>query len=172
MSPLCRDGDWGPERTCISPDHTAKIIKSCFGLDGALPDAYVSSCLSLLMGFFIDFLCLVLLFDFCNVDFIVDGPNGAGKRRDSRDRENKELVRGRERDTWGRKRRRIEIGKEKEQHSAIKPQCEWQEEKKRKGEGDTEWSSYHYLHLSDGEIEATQHMVDLVLEFCVSQSVE
>ena len=55
---------------------------SCFRLDGALPDAYMSSYLSLLIGFLIDFLYLVLLFGFCNIDFIVDGPDGAGKRKD------------------------------------------------------------------------------------------
>lgn len=62
---------------------------SRFRLDGALPDAYMSSCLSLLMGFLIDFLCLVLLFDFCYVDFIVDGPDGAGKKDRQRKRKDK-----------------------------------------------------------------------------------
>lgn len=61
----------------------------CFRLDAALPDAYMSSRLSLLMGFLIDFLCLVLFFDFCNVDFIVDGPDGAGKRKARKRQRNK-----------------------------------------------------------------------------------
>jgi hypothetical protein len=60
--------------------------------DGASPDAYVSSCLSSPMSFLIDFLCLVLLFDFCNIDFIVDSPDGEGKRRDRKDRERKKKI--------------------------------------------------------------------------------
>lgn len=42
------------------------------------------------MGFLIDFLYLVLLFDFCNIDFIVDCLDEAGKRKDrQRQREEK-----------------------------------------------------------------------------------
>jgi hypothetical protein len=44
------------------------------------------------MSFLIDFLCLVLLFDFCNIDFIVDSPDGEGKRRDRKDRERKKKI--------------------------------------------------------------------------------
>lgn len=53
--------------------------------------------LSLLKGFLIDFLFLVLLFDFCNVDFIVDGPNRRGKREIETEKGKKEVVRNIER---------------------------------------------------------------------------
>lgn len=99
----------------------------CFRLDGALHDAYMSSYLSLLMGFLIDFLCLMLLFDFCNVDFIVDGPDGTAKRKD-RDREKEDGQRQRERDIQ-RRRRRMGDG-EKEQNSTIKPELEKEQEKR------------------------------------------
>lgn len=86
---------------------------SCFRLNGALPDAYMSSYFSLLMGFFIDFLYLVLLFDFCNVDFIVDGPNGAEKRKDRQKQRKKEMVRDIKRDTQRRQRRKMGSGERK-----------------------------------------------------------
>lgn len=87
------------------------------------------------MGFLIDFLCLVLLFDFCNVDFIVDGPDGAGKRKD-RQKQRKEKRDGqwhRQKETykedgrggWG-------MGREKEQNRTVKP--EWEKEEEKRGE--------------------------------------
>lgn len=47
------------------------------------------------MDFLTDFLWLALLFDFCNIDCIVGGPDGEGKRKD-RDKEGEKMVRDKE----------------------------------------------------------------------------